>query len=86
MSSQIGYIICLANTTNKTNILRLSLIKYKQVTRSVLVAKLYKMAYKFDIGVVIKVTLGKIFGFAISLIICTGSKSLYDYLFKIDTI
>ena len=69
MLTQIGYVICFANATNKTNIIYLSLIKYKQVTCSVLAAKLYEMAHEFDIEKVIKTILEKIFRFATPLIL-----------------
>lgn len=43
MSLSIDYVICFPNTTSKTNIIYLSSIKCKRVTRSVLVAELYGM-------------------------------------------
>lgn len=55
--------------TNKTNIIYYSLIKYKQITCSILLNKFYEIVYKFDIKIVIKAMLGKIIGFAIPLIL-----------------
>lgn len=67
MSSRISYVICLADTINKANIIHYSSIKCKQVTRNVLAAELYGMAHRFDIGAVIKATLRKILGSATNM-------------------
>ena len=53
---QIDYILVLADITNKANIIYWSLIKCKRVTKSVLALELYVMAYGFNIGAVIKLT------------------------------
>ena len=47
MLFQISYVIYLANKTNKTNFIYWSLIKYKRVTQSFLVAKFYKKIRKY---------------------------------------
>lgn len=51
-----------------------------------LAAKLYQMTYRFDIKVVMKIMLVKIFRATIPQILCSNSKFLYDYLVKLNTI
>jgi hypothetical protein len=53
--------------------------------RSVLTLKLYRMAYRFDIGAVIKLTVDKILNINLPLIMCTDLKSLYDCLIRLST-
>ena len=50
----------LANKNNKANILYWSLIKYKRVTRSVLVLELYVIVHGFNIRATIKLIIKKI--------------------------
>jgi len=80
LSSQIGYVIVLANTTKKANIVHWSLVKCKRVTWSVLASKLYGMAHGFDIGVAIKFIVDKILQINLLFMLCTDSKSLYNCL------
>lgn len=49
----------------------------------ILVAKLYDIIYKFNIGIFIKLTLEKLFKFVILLILYIISKSLQYYLMKL---
>jgi hypothetical protein len=51
---QIGFVIILIDYNRDANILHWSLIKYKQVTRSILASKLYALAYSFNIGAAIR--------------------------------
>jgi hypothetical protein len=85
-TSQIGFVIVLADKHNKANIIHWSSIKCKGVTRSVLASKLYGMAHGFDIRATFKSTLEKILRIkTLSLFLCTDSKSLYDCLVKLRT-
>jgi hypothetical protein len=85
LSSQIGYVIVLADATKKANIVHWSSIKCKRVTRSVLASELYGMAHGFDIGTAIKSTVDKILQVNLPLVLCTDSKSLYDCLVRLGT-
>jgi hypothetical protein len=84
LSSQIGYVIVLADQDN-ANILHWSSTKCKRVTRSVLASELYAMSNAFDISSAIKSTIEKILRISLPLTICTDSKSLYDCLVKLGT-
>jgi hypothetical protein len=85
LSSQIGYVIVLADATKKANIVYWSSIKCKRVTRSVLASELYGMAHGFDIAVAIKSTVDKVLQINLPLVLCTDSKSLYDCLVRLGT-
>lgn len=61
-----------------------SLIRCKQVAYIILAAKLYEIVYEFDIRAIIKLILKKILESATLLILCIDSKSLYNYLVKLD--
>ncbi len=84
--SQIGYVICLIDDFNKTNLIHWSFTKCKRVIRSVLTIELYVMINDFDVESIIKSTLKTIINVLISLILCTNFKSLYDCLIKLETI
>ena len=43
------------------------------------------MAYEFNIGAVIKLTINLVLNITISLIICTDLKSLYNCLVRLNT-
>ena len=85
-SSQIDYVICLADKTGTANFIHWSSIKCKRIIRNVLTFELYVMNHVFDIETVIKTTVEKIFDIHISLILCIDSKSLYDCLLRLRTI
>ena len=90
LSSQIGYVLVLADASGRANILHWSSTKCKRVTRSVLASELYGMAHGFDMGASVKSTIDRILGtdvnlFQLPLVICTDSKSLYECLVKLGT-
>ena len=59
--------------------------KYKRVTRSVLVSKLYGMAHGFNMGGLVKSMINKALEIEVPLVVCTDSKSLYECLVKLGT-
>jgi hypothetical protein len=86
LSSQIGFVIVLADKDDKANILHWSSIKCKRVTRSVLASELYGMAHGFDTAAAIKTTIERILQLEqLPITLCTDSKSLYDCLVKLGT-
>ena len=93
MSSQIGYVIVLANEERKDsesiyitgNILHWSSTKCKRVTRSVLASELYTIVTGFDNSSVIQATIKNILDDEILLIICTNLYSLYNCITKLRT-
>jgi len=85
LSSQIGYVIVLADATKKANIVHWSSVKCKRVTRSVLASELYGTTHGFDISLAIKSTVDKILQINLPLVLCTDSKSLYDCLVRLGT-
>ena len=89
LSSQIGYVIALADAQNNANIIHWQSIKCRRVTRSVLASELYALSLGFDVAATIKSTLDQIFSGTpkgkIPLSMCIDSKSLYECLVKLGT-
>ena len=89
LSSQIGYVIVLADAQNNANIIHWQSVKCRRVTRSVLASELYALSLGFDVAATIKSTLDQIFSGSpqgkIPLSMCIDSKSLYECLVKLGT-
>ncbi|KAI1001416.1 hypothetical protein K3495_g6784 [Podosphaera aphanis] len=84
-SSQIGYVLVLADSSKRANLIHWSSTKCKRVTRSVLASELYAMVHGFDIGAAVKSTVEQLTQTKIPLTLCTDSRSLYDCLVKLGT-
>ena len=83
--SQIDFVICLADGSNKTNLIHWSSTKCKKITRNVLIAELFAMTQKFDVASILKSFIEEILQISLSMIICTDFKSLYDCLVRLDS-
>lgn len=82
---QIGFVIYIANLVSKASIIYWSFIKYKQISRTILAAKLCGMAHGLDIKALIKAILAKVLEDKIVFVFCTDSRFPYDYLIKLET-
>jgi hypothetical protein len=87
LSSQIGFVIVLADAADNANIVHYSSIKCKRITRSVLASEMYGMTHGFDAAAAIKSTITQLLHLTepLPLVICTDSKSLCDCLVKLGT-
>jgi hypothetical protein len=84
LSSQIDYVICLADATH-ANILHWSSVKCKRITRSVLTIELFAMIHDFDVDSILKAILTKMLDVVVLLILATNSKFLYNCLICLNT-
>jgi hypothetical protein len=96
-SSQIGYLIILANETFtesnefmvNRNLIHYSSTKSKRVTQSVLALEIYGMVGGVDMAIAINTTLHMINEQLdlpkVSIVVCTDSYSLYECLVKLGT-
>jgi hypothetical protein len=84
-SSQIGYVIVLADGSNNCNLLHWSSIKYRWITRSIIASELYAMGYGFDYACVLKHTLDNMLNTAVLIVIYIDSFLLYECLVKLGT-
>ncbi len=81
-SSQLGYIVLLANKHDNACVLHYASYKSRRVARSVLYAETYAFASAFDFAHCAKPDLEKLLDRCVSLSIFTDSKSLFDVITK----
>ena len=86
LSSQIGYVLVLANSSGRANTIHWFSTKYKRVTRNILASELYGMAHGFNMGGLVKSIINKALEIKVLLVVYTDSKSLYECLVKLGII
>lgn len=79
-ASQLGYIIVLADQSNRCAIIQYSSHKSKRVVRSSMAAETLAFSDAFDNAFIIKHDLQRMLGRALSLLMLTDSKILFDVL------
>jgi hypothetical protein len=61
-------------------------MKYKYIIKNILIFKFYKIIYDFNIRVLIKVIINRIFKIKLLLVVYINLKLLYKYLVKLKII
>lgn len=82
LSSHIGFIIILCDSSGRAHILDYSSKKSKRVVRSIMGAEVYAFADAFDRSFVIRKDLERLLGVKIQLHMFTDSKQLFDAMTK----
>jgi Reverse transcriptase (RNA-dependent DNA polymerase) len=80
LSSQLGYVILLADASNQCCVLSFRSFKSKRIARSSMAAETMAFADAFDAAFALKSDLVSIFGRPIPLLILTDSKPLFDVI------
>ena len=85
LTSQLGFVVTLMDSTGSANIIHYGSSKSKRVTRSALAAELYALAHGFDIASALGTSIAEIFSRKIPLVLYTDSRSLYDSLVSLNS-
>lgn len=78
LTSQHGFLICLADGKSNANIVHYSSLKSKRITRRVLAAELCALIHEFDSASPICKPIFLMFDRIVSLSVCIDLKSLFD--------
>ena len=79
-SSQLGYLICLADTTGRASILSYKSSKIQRVCRSAMAAETLAFSASFDAAYVLKKQLAAMLGREIPLVMAVDSHSFFDVI------
>lgn len=82
LSSQLGFIILLCDSSNRAHILEYSSRKSKRVVRSILGGEVYAFADGFDRAYILRHDLETIFQMKIPLHMLTDSLQMFDFITK----
>lgn len=85
MSSQLGFVIVMADDTGNENIIHYSSVESKRVTRSVLAAELFDAVLAYGVASTARITFNTIFNHVIPLILYTDSKLLFHSIVGINS-
>lgn len=85
MSSQLGILVKLMDSTGRTNVIHYSSTMTRRVPRSSLAAELFTVVQGFDMSTAIRLTLNSIFRKNFLQRIYTDSKGLYDSIVRINS-
>lgn len=81
---RLGFFTALANATGNANIIHYLSLESKHVTRSVLVGDLFAAVHAFVFSSTLCSSLNSMFGYSVSLILYTDSKSLFDSIMGLN--
>lgn len=82
LCSQMGYILLLADASNKCNIVHYGSLRCRRVTRSVMAAELLSLVYGFDSAYIVKHTLDSCLKEKIPLHVYTDSRTVFNTIAK----
>ena len=80
LSTQLGYVVVLADGTGRSNILHFSSYKSKRVVRSVLAGETHAFADAFDVAFTMRHELRRLIGKEVKMTMLTDSMSLFKVI------